>query len=77
MFHPIWFQRCISCPKIFLEEVSSHPIYTTFTLEQLLRIHESKVTKNRNYHGLRENISACLFSVHNTITLSRHEEVCS
>ena len=25
---------------------------------------------------VRKNIFACLFSVHNTITLSRHEQVC-
>ena len=25
----------------------------------------------------RKNIFACLFSVHNTISLSRHEQVCS
>ena len=27
-------------------------------------------------YTLRENIFACLFSVHNTISLSRHEQVC-
>ena len=26
--------------------------------------------------GIRKNIFACLFSVHNTISLSRHEQVC-
>ena len=25
---------------------------------------------------LRKNIFACLFSVHNTISLTRHEQVC-
>ena len=25
---------------------------------------------------IRKNIFACLFSVHNTISLSRHEQVC-
>ena len=29
-----------------------------------------------NIWGLRKNIFACLFSVHNTISLSRHEQVC-
>ena len=27
-------------------------------------------------NGLRKNIFACLLSVHNTISLSRHEQVC-
>ena len=26
--------------------------------------------------AIRKNIFACLFSVHNTISLSRHEQVC-
>ena len=26
--------------------------------------------------ALRENIFACLFSIHNAISLSRHEQVC-
>ena len=26
--------------------------------------------------NIRKNIFACLFSVHNTISLSRHEQVC-
>ena len=29
-----------------------------------------------NVFGIRKNIFACLFSVHNTISLSRHEQVC-
>ena len=36
---------------------------------------------NRNFDkllltGMRKNIFACLFSVHNTMSLSRHEQVC-
>ena len=27
-------------------------------------------------HGIHKNICACLFSVHNTISLSGHEQVC-
>ena len=29
-----------------------------------------------NQPDIRKNIFACLFSVHNTISLSRHEQVC-
>ena len=29
-----------------------------------------------NHNLIRKNIFACLFSVHNTISLSRHEQVC-
>ena len=29
------------------------------------------------YESLRDNSFACLFSVHNTISLTRHEQVCS
>ena len=28
------------------------------------------------HQNIRKNIFACLFSVHNTISLSRHEQVC-
>ena len=31
---------------------------------------------NNNFIYIRKNIFACLFSVHNTISLSRHEQVC-
>ena len=35
------------------------------------------ITKNeRTTKRTRKNIFACLFSVHNTISLSRHEQVC-
>ena len=30
----------------------------------------------KRYKKIRKNIFACLFSVHNTISLSRHEQVC-
>ena len=37
----------------------------------------TEMSKNNNYTGgIRKNIFACLFSVHNTISLSRHEQVC-
>ena len=42
------------------------------TKEDTIFIHD--LIKRRNI--LRKNISACLFSVHNTISLSRHELVC-
>ena len=29
-----------------------------------------------NSFALRKNICTCLFSVHNTVSLSRHEQVC-
>ena len=31
---------------------------------------------SRSNKDIRKNIFACLFSVHNTISLSRHEQVC-
>ena len=31
--------------------------------------------KDNTYINIRKNIFACLFSVHNTISLSRHEQV--
>ena len=34
-----------------------------------------KILKNKAFN-IRKNIFACLFSVHNTISLSRHEQVC-
>ena len=34
------------------------------------------VAKNSVNSIVRKNIFACLFSVHNTISLSRHEQVC-
>ena len=35
-----------------------------------------EVTKKKTTTNLLKNIFACLFSVHNTISLSRHEQVC-
>ena len=35
----------------------------------------SKLSKTRKLL-IRKNIFACLFSIHNTISLSRHEQVC-
>ena len=40
---------------------------------------EGSIYNLRNFQSLysiRKNIFACLFSVHNTISLSRHEQVC-
>ena len=37
-----------------------------------LKLHE----KIRQCYNVRKNTFACLFSVHNTISLSRHEQVC-
>ena len=38
--------------------------YTSFTSKQPIK------------KGIRKNVFACLFSIHNTISLSRHEQVC-
>ena len=35
----------------------------------------NKALENRAF-DIRKNIFACLFSVHNTMSLSRHEQVC-
>ena len=47
------------------------------TLFMILKyiIFQLKKIFNKKYF-IRKNIFACLFSVHNTITLSRHEQVC-
>ena len=37
------------------------------------RLEENNATM---FFIIRKNIFACLFSVHNTISLSRHEQVC-
>ena len=34
------------------------------------------LTSNNYRNDIRKNIFACLFSIHNTISLSRHEQVC-
>ena len=40
-------------------------------------INERKdIVKKISKYIIRKNIFACLFSVHNTISLSRHEQVC-
>ena len=46
------------------------------TLKNKLYKHMTATGKNVYYDVLRKNIFACLFSVHNTISLSRHEQVC-
>ena len=38
--------------------------YTSFTIKQPIK------------KGIRKNVFACLFSIHNTISLSCHEQVC-
>ena len=40
------------------------------------QIYRYKFVKNVKLTGLRKNILACLFSIHNTISLSHHEQVC-
>ena len=54
--------------------VSDIPDY----FEYILKKHNENVDNPsiRMYINRRKNIFACLFSVHNTISLSRHEQVC-
>ena len=40
------------------------------------QIYHYKFVKNVKLIGLRKNILACLFSIHNTISLSHNEQVC-
>ena len=35
-----------------------------------------RIDPDKENFNIRKNIFACLFSVHNTISLSRHEQVC-
>ena len=43
------------------------------TRKEQNKILDAKIESNVN---IRKNIFACLFSVHNTMSLSRHEQVC-
>ena len=43
------------------------------TCKEQNKILDAKIESNVN---IRKNIFACLFSVHNTMSLSRHEQVC-
>ena len=48
------------------------------TPEKLLDQHQHQTASHQTQAPptIRKNIFACLFSVHNTISLSRHEQVC-
>ena len=58
-------------------------IYTNNSSKELIN-EIKKLVKNlyknkqitKQVYNIRKNIFACLFSVHNTISLSRHEQVC-
>ena len=53
-----------------------------FKINSITIVIESLIEKNNIFYPenalnhLRKNIFACLFSVHNRIILSRHEQVC-
>ena len=46
--------------------------YNSIDNSGILNIYKYLINKN----NIRKNVFACLFSVHNTISLSRHEQVC-
>ena len=72
--------------KILCKNLKRHVIETT-NFKRLKKLplteEENKPHKKQKLvisaeinFNIRKNIFACLFSVHNTISLSRHEQVC-
>ena len=62
-------------------DLNGEEIIQTFYEKELQRINQEefrieKVIKRKEISYIRKNIFACLFSVHYTISLSRHEQVC-
>ena len=64
------YKNCLLNDKVILKSQqrfisNKHDVYT------------ENINKIALSNNIRKNIFACLFSVHNTISLSRHEQVCS
>ena len=58
------------------EEIGSRHKTPKFKVGNRVRNTKYKNIFSKGYTEIRKNIFACLFSVHNTISLSRHEQVC-
>ena len=54
---------------------SKGPYFYSHNCHILLTISEKKRILKQSF-GIHKDIFACLFSIHNTIGLSRHEQVC-
>ena len=59
----------------FLNNMQSNSLVPYITLPTRITP-RSKTLIDNIFFNIRKNIFACLFSVHNTIILSRHEQVC-
>ena len=76
--------KCEIMPNQLLAEVLHKPVLRQVIKRKMYSSFEYKIrgvdlTDMRlisNLLNIRKNIFACLFSVHNTISLSRHEQVC-
>ena len=62
---------------VFLMAIGNSPKWhaTTLSKTNWYEVENDKIIINKTIN-IHENILACLFSVHNTISLSRHGQVC-
>ena len=61
---------------IFAETLTADYKYSPRNSDNLPKAIQMQLSKKQNNFYIHKNIFACLFSIHNTISLSCHEQVC-